>query len=89
MSESPLHKLIEWYRKHVKPFFLDHGLEKVEEYDAEIKRLERIQATLQAKLPACFLGNAGIGKSTSSTPSFSAKTFTFPPAALVHSPRRR
>ena len=64
MSESPLHKLIEWYRKHVKPFFLDHGLEKVEEYDAEIKRLERIQATLQAKLPACFLGNAGIGKST-------------------------
>jgi GTP-binding protein EngB required for normal cell division len=64
MSETPLHKLIEWYRKHVKPFFLDHGLEKVEEYDAEVKRLERIQATLQAKLPVCFLGNAGIGKST-------------------------
>ena len=63
MSES-LNKLLDWYRKHVKPFFLDHGLEKIEEYDAEVKRLQRIQATLQAKMPVCLLGNAGIGKST-------------------------
>lgn len=59
-----MHKLLDWYRKAVKPFLLDHGLEKVEEYDAELKRLERIQATLYAKMPVCFLGNAGIGKST-------------------------
>ena len=64
MSESPLHKLLDWYRKHVKPFLLDHGLDKLEEYDAEVKRLERIQAALQTKMPVCFLGNAGIGKST-------------------------
>ncbi len=64
MSESPLHKLLDWYRKHVKPFLLDHGLDKLEEYDAEAKRLERIQTALQTKMPVCFLGNAGIGKST-------------------------
>src|SRR5213592_1226934 len=64
MSESSLHKLLDWCRKHVMPFLLGHGLEKVEEYDAEIKRLERIQATLHSKMPVCFLGNAGIGKST-------------------------
>jgi GTP-binding protein EngB required for normal cell division len=64
MSESPLNKLLDWYRKHVKPYLLDQQLEKVEEYDAEVKRLERIQAALQAKMPVCFLGNSGIGKST-------------------------
>lgn len=64
MSDTPFEKLIDWYRRQVKPFFLDQGLEKVEEYDAEVKRLERIQMTLQARLPVCFLGNAGIGKST-------------------------
>ena len=64
MSELPLNKLLGWYRKHVKPFLIDHGLDKLEEYDAEAKRLERIQAALLTKMPVCFLGNAGIGKST-------------------------
>jgi len=64
MSESSLNKVLDWYRQHVKPFLLNHGLEKLEEYDAEANRLERIQETLQTKMPVCFLGNAGIGKST-------------------------
>lgn len=56
--------LLDWYRKSVKPFLLEHGLDKVEEFDSEVKRLERIQATLHTDMPVCFLGNAGIGKST-------------------------
>ena len=63
MSE-PLNKLLDWYREHVKPFLLNHGLEKLEEFEAETKRLEKVQAELQAKMPVCLLGNAGIGKST-------------------------
>ncbi len=64
MSETPLHKLLDWYRKHVKPFLLANGLDKVEEFDSEVVRLEKIKKTLDEKVPVCFLGNAGIGKST-------------------------
>ena len=63
MSES-LNKLLEWYRKQVKPFLVCSGLDKLEEFDADVKRLERIQAALKTEMPVCFLGNAGIGKST-------------------------
>lgn len=64
MSESPLDKLLAWYQKHVKPFLLQHGPEKVAEHDDDVGRLQRMQATLGASFPICFLGNSGIGKST-------------------------
>ncbi|MEN9675170.1 MAG: hypothetical protein RIS76_1066 [Verrucomicrobiota bacterium] len=64
MSESPLEKLLAWYQKHVKPFLLQHGPEQVAEYDGVSERLQRLQTTLNAKFPICFLGNSGIGKST-------------------------
>jgi predicted GTPase len=83
MSEIPFQKLIELVSQgHVKPFLPRiTGLRKSRNMTAEVKRLERIQSTLHAKLPVCFLGNAGIGKSTLINASFWQRH--------LHSVRRR
>jgi GTP-binding protein EngB required for normal cell division len=57
-------KLLEWYRKHIRPFFGDHEPEKLAEFDKDARRIEEIEADLQQQLPVCFLGGSGVGKST-------------------------
>ncbi|NUN22031.1 MAG: dynamin family protein [Candidatus Jettenia caeni] len=57
-------KLILWYRKYIRPFFSEHEPDKLVEFDKDCQRIERIEADLQKKLPVCFLGGSGVGKST-------------------------
>lgn len=57
-------KLIQWYRKHIHPFFSDHEPDKLAEFDKDCQRIEEIEADLQKRLPVCFLGGSGVGKST-------------------------
>lgn len=57
-------KLIQWYRKHIRPFFSDHEPDKLVEFDKDCQRVEGVEADLQKQLPVCFLGGSGVGKST-------------------------
>jgi len=64
MNKSPLHRLLTWFQQQVKPFLLQHGPEQIADYDDAAERLQRLEATIDAKFPICFLGNSGVGKST-------------------------
>lgn len=57
-------KLIQWYRKYIRPFFGDHEPDKLAEFDKDCQKVEEIEADLQKQLPVCFLGGSGVGKST-------------------------
>jgi hypothetical protein len=57
-------KLIDWYRKHIRPFFVTYNEGKVAEFDADCDRIKAIHHALDQKLPVCLLGASGIGKST-------------------------
>lgn len=57
-------KLIQWYRKYIRPFFSDHEPDKLTEFDKDSQRIGEIEADLQKQLPVCFLGGSGVGKST-------------------------
>lgn len=57
-------KLIEWYRSHVRPFFVTHNETKVAEFEADCDRLRSIHHALDKPMPICLLGISGIGKST-------------------------
>ena len=51
-------KLIQWYRKHIRPFFSDHGPDNLAEFDKDCQRVEEIEADLQQQLPVCFWAGA-------------------------------
>src|SRR5262245_52343082 len=57
-------KLLEWYRKHIRPFFGDHEPERLAEFDKDARRIEDIESELSKHMPVCFLGGSGVGKST-------------------------
>jgi len=57
-------KLIEWYRSHIRPFFVTHNETRVAEFDADCERLRSIHHALEKPMPICLLGISGIGKST-------------------------
>lgn len=57
-------KLIQWYRKHIRPFFSDHEPDKLVEFDKDCQKIEEIEVDIQKQLPVCFLGGSGVGKST-------------------------
>lgn len=56
--------LATWFRKKVKPFLTDEDPAKVAELDRELVRLEEREKFLNEPLSVCFVGSAGIGKST-------------------------
>lgn len=59
----------DWYLLHVRPFLqriarLQLKASRIEDFDAELERLTEARAAYNDDLVACFLGVAGIGKST-------------------------
>lgn len=53
-----------WYKKQVRPFLQDEEPDRIGEIDREIERLEAREKSLDEPMSACFVGGAGIGKST-------------------------
>lgn len=63
---TTLKALRDWYNggDGLREFLAEHAPDRVELLDAGLKRLETIEALRREPLPVCFLGGAGVGKST-------------------------
>jgi hypothetical protein len=57
-------KLIDWFQSHVTPFLQTVQPEKVAPLDGDARNLGGVARTVDQELAVCFLGNAGVGKST-------------------------
>ena len=57
-------RYLEWYKNRARPFLEKLHPEKIIEYDQEVARLLASKRNCDEKVSICFLGNAGIGKST-------------------------
>lgn len=57
--------LIDWYKDSARTF-LERNVseEKLQAFDKDRSRLERVLQVSQSELSVCFLGNSGVGKST-------------------------
>lgn len=56
--------LAAWYRERVRPFLVEHEAGRVDELDRQLRKLMEREQKLDRPMPACFVGGAGIGKST-------------------------
>jgi len=65
MLTTDSQELMRWYEERVRPFFesnLEEG--KVQAFEKDHDRLQRIANLAKTELAVCFLGNSGVGKST-------------------------
>ena len=58
-----------WYESRVRPFLaslekIDSKVRRLEDFDADVKRLRESREKYDEELVVCFLGAAGVGKST-------------------------
>ena len=56
--------LTKWYRELAQPFLLKHQSEKVPEFDKDLNDIRLVADAVSKPTAVCFLGVAGIGKST-------------------------
>lgn len=56
--------LVSWYQSHARSFLSDVASDRVPQLDQELVRLQGLCKMLEADMPVCFLGTAGVGKST-------------------------
>ncbi|WP_158625242.1 dynamin family protein [Corallococcus terminator] len=66
MAKTTLEALRGWFdgKEGLREFLVEHAPDRVELLDAGLKRIEAIEALRKDPLPVCFLGGAGVGKST-------------------------
>ncbi|QRK06705.1 dynamin family protein [Archangium violaceum] len=66
MTKRTLEALRGWFdgKDGLREFLAEHAPDRVELLDAGLKRIETLEALRKDPLPVCFLGGAGVGKST-------------------------
>jgi GTP-binding protein EngB required for normal cell division len=65
MLTTDSNMLMRWYEDDVRPLFKSHLEDvKVQAFDNDYDRLQRIAELTKTELSVCFLGNSGVGKST-------------------------
>jgi GTP-binding protein EngB required for normal cell division len=57
-------KLLEWYTKRARPFLEQHAPADIKAIDQQALRVEHLAKASGDDVAVCFLGNAGVGKST-------------------------
>lgn len=92
-------KLLNWFHSQVKPFLQGVQPEKVTPLDSDARNLEGVARTVDQELAVCFLGNAGVGKSTLINSLVAGKEIILPAGgigpltaqalAVRYAPRRR
>ncbi len=63
-EERRVRAVLEWYNGKVKPLLLRLDANKARELDADVERINKTLTAEDGDLEVCFLGEAGIGKST-------------------------
>src|SRR4051794_40322287 len=91
--------LVRWFRSHVKPFLEGVQPEKVAALDGDAQNLDGVALIADRELAVCFLGNAGVGKSTLINSLVAGKEVILPAGgigpltaqalAVRYAPRRR
>jgi hypothetical protein len=56
--------LVKWYRNQARPVLEELANERVASFDGQASRVEALIQLTNAEIAACFLGQAGVGKST-------------------------
>lgn len=64
MSGAAEIALLDWYTKRARPFLEEHAPADIKTIDQQALRLEHLARAAKDEVPVCFLGNAGVGKST-------------------------
>ncbi|EYF08399.1 dynamin family protein [Chondromyces apiculatus] len=64
ISRSTETTLLEWYTRAARPFLEEHAPSDLAALDQQGKRLGQLASTVDEDVAACFLGAAGVGKST-------------------------
>ena len=65
MLATDSNMLMRWYEDEVRPLLESHLEDiKVQAFDKDHDRLQRIAELTKTELAVCFLGNSGVGKST-------------------------
>jgi len=66
MAKTTLETLRSWFdgKEGLREFLVEHAPDRVELLDAGLKRIETLESLRKEPLPVCFLGGAGVGKST-------------------------
>jgi hypothetical protein len=92
-------RLVGWFQTHVKPFLQTVQPEKVAPLEADARNLEGVAGAADQELAVCFLGNAGVGKSTLINSLVAGKDVILPAGgigpltaqalAVRYAPRRR
>jgi hypothetical protein len=57
-------ELIGWYRANARGFIADFAPQRLEQFDEELTRIERLLEASARDVEVYFLGNSGVGKST-------------------------
>src|SRR5215218_7240638 len=64
MARADEMRLLEWYTKRARPFLEQHAPSDVKIIDQQAHRVEQLVKAAEEEVAVCFLGNAGVGKST-------------------------
>jgi hypothetical protein len=66
MSHPPVYgtKLLEWYAKQARPFLEQHAAKDLAAIDQQATRVALLTEAAGEEIAVCFLGQAGVGKST-------------------------
>lgn len=64
LEQSTDSSLLRWFRQEARPFLMEHSKERIPHLERDFERLSQIDKLGEDELPVCFLGSAGVGKST-------------------------
>ncbi len=63
-SRSSAAHLLDWYTKEARPFLEEHAAQDLAAIDQQALRVDALAKLADEEVAVCFLGNAGVGKST-------------------------
>jgi dynamin family protein len=57
-------ELLNWYQENARQVIEELAVDRIEEFDQRVDRIQRLTGLVGTEIAACFLGKSGVGKST-------------------------